>query len=92
MLVTKLKSKIAYAKVTQTELFYVGSITIDENIMKRAALTENEKVQVVNINNGSKGAARLDDTVDTGDDPAGISGSDGSNKIESASATVFIGD
>ena len=46
----------------------------------------------VNINNGSKGAARLDDTVDTGDDPAGISGSDGSNKIESASATVFIGD
>ena len=54
MLVTKLKSKIAYAKVTQTELFYVGSITIDENIMKRAALTENEKVQVVNINNGSR--------------------------------------
>ena len=46
----------------------------------------------VNINNGTKGAARLDDTVDTGDDPAGISGSDGSNKIESASATVFIGD
>ena len=46
----------------------------------------------VNIKNGSKGAARLDDTVDTGDDPAGVSGSDGSNKIESASATVFIGD
>ena len=46
----------------------------------------------VNINNGSKGAARLDDTVDTGDDPAGISGSDGSNKIETASATVIIGD
>jgi hypothetical protein len=46
----------------------------------------------VNINNGTKGAARLDDTVDTGDDPAGISGSDGSNKIETASATVIIGD
>ena len=46
----------------------------------------------VNINNGSKGAARLDDTVDTGDDPAGISGSDGSNKIETASTTVIIGD
>jgi len=45
----------------------------------------------INLNNGTKGAARLDDTVDTGDDPAGISGSDGSNKIESASATVFIG-
>ena len=46
----------------------------------------------INLNNGTKGAARLDDTVDTGDDPAGISGSDGSNKIESASATVIIGD
>ena len=45
----------------------------------------------INLNNGTKGAARLDDTVDTGDDPAGISGSDGSNKIESASTTVFIG-
>ena len=45
-----------------------------------------------NINQGTKGAARLDDQVDTGDDPAGISGSDGSNKIESASATVIIGD
>ena len=46
----------------------------------------------INLNNGTKGAARLDVTVDTGDDPAGISGSDGSNKIESASATVIIGD
>ncbi|CAI8249586.1 MAG: Aspartate 1-decarboxylase [Methanobacteriota archaeon] len=54
MLITKLKSKVAYAKVTQTELFYVGSITIDENIMNRAVLSENEKVQVVNINNGSR--------------------------------------
>ena len=54
MLITKLKSKIPYAKVTQTELFYVGSITIDENIMKSAVLSENEKVQVVNVNNGSR--------------------------------------
>ena len=44
MLITKLKSKVAYAKVTQTELFYVGSITIDENIMNRAVLSENENV------------------------------------------------
>ncbi len=48
--------------------------------------------KTINLNSGTKGAARLDDTVDTGDDPAGISGSDGSNKIESASQTVFIGD
>ena len=44
-----IKSKIAYAKVTQTELFYVGSITIDEDIMKRAVLTENEKVSGLEI-------------------------------------------
>ena len=45
----------------------------------------------INLNSGTNGAARLNDTVDTGDDPAGISGSDGSNKIETASTTVFIG-
>ena len=48
--------------------------------------------KTINLNNGTKGAARIDDTVDTGDDPAGISGSDGSNKVETGSETVFIGD
>ena len=46
----------------------------------------------VNINNGTNGAARIGDTADTGDDPPGISGGDGSNVIETGSATVFIGD
>ncbi|HEX2549528.1 MAG TPA: aspartate 1-decarboxylase [Gammaproteobacteria bacterium] len=54
MLITVLKSKIAYATITQKELFYVGSITIDEDIMKKANLRENEKVQVVNLNNGER--------------------------------------
>src|SRR3989338_1342123 len=54
MLITVLKSKIAYATITQKELFYVGSITIDEDIMKKAHLRENEKVQVVNLNNGER--------------------------------------
>ncbi|TAK72360.1 MAG: aspartate 1-decarboxylase [Gammaproteobacteria bacterium] len=54
MFITVLKSKIAYATVTQKELFYVGSITIDEDIMKKAHLRENEKVQVVNLNNGER--------------------------------------
>ncbi len=54
MLITVLKSKIAYATVTQKELFYVGSITIDEDIMKKACLREHEKVQVVNLNNGER--------------------------------------
>jgi len=46
----------------------------------------------INLNNGTKGAARIDDTADVGDDPPGISGSDGSNKIQTGSGTVFIGD
>lgn len=54
MLITVLKSKIAYATVTQKDLFYVGSITIDEDIMDQANLRENEKVQVVNLNNGER--------------------------------------
>ena len=54
MQITVLKSKIAYATITQKELFYVGSITIDEEVMRRAHLRENEKVQVVNLNNGER--------------------------------------
>src|SRR3990167_5627706 len=54
MLITVLKSKIAYGTITGKELFYVGSITIDEDIMKKANLRENEKVQVVNLNNGER--------------------------------------
>ena len=45
----------------------------------------------INLNSGTKGAARVGDTADTGDDPPGISGTDGSNKIETGSSTVFIG-
>jgi len=49
-----LKSKIHRAKLTQTELHYVGSITIDEALMEAANMIENEKVQVVNVNNGER--------------------------------------
>src|SRR5579872_6734473 len=54
MQITVLKSKIAYATITQKELYYVGSITIDEEIMQQANIRENEKVQVVNLNNGER--------------------------------------
>lgn len=54
MLIHCLKSKIAYAKITQKELYYVGSITIDEDIMKKANINANEKVQIVNLNNGER--------------------------------------
>ncbi len=49
-----LKSKLHRVRVTQAELHYVGSITIDEALMDAANLIENEKVQVVNINNGER--------------------------------------
>src|SRR3546814_2214082 len=54
MLIQVFKSKIHRAKVTQAELNYVGSITIDEELMDAANLIANEKVQVVNINNGER--------------------------------------
>ncbi|WP_299453670.1 aspartate 1-decarboxylase [uncultured Microscilla sp.] len=54
MLVEVLHSKIHRAKVTQAELHYVGSITIDEDLMDAAGLFENQKVQVVDINNGER--------------------------------------
>jgi aspartate 1-decarboxylase len=54
MQIQLLKSKIHRVKVTQAELHYVGSITIDEDLMDAANLMENEKVQIVNINNGER--------------------------------------
>lgn len=49
-----LKSKIHRAKVTQAELHYVGSITLDEDLMKAADIIENQKVTIVNVNNGER--------------------------------------
>lgn len=48
------KSKIHKVRVTEANLQYVGSITIDEDLMKAANIIEHEKVQVVNINNGER--------------------------------------
>ena len=49
-----MKSKIHRARVTQAELNYVGSITIDEDLMDAANILANEKVQIVNNNNGAR--------------------------------------
>ena len=54
MMIEVLKSKIHRITVTEANLHYVGSITIDEDIMEASNLIENEKVQVVNVNNGSR--------------------------------------
>ena len=49
-----LKSKLHLVTVTEANLHYVGSITIDEMLMEAANLIENEKVQVLNMNNGER--------------------------------------
>jgi len=49
-----LKSKLHRVTVTQANLQYIGSVTIDQDLMDAANLIENEKVQIVNINNGER--------------------------------------
>lgn len=54
MLRTILKSKIHRCRVTEANLYYEGSITIDSNLMKKADILEHEKVEVLNLNNGHR--------------------------------------
>ena len=54
MFITSLKSKIHCATVTEANLNYMGSITIDEDLLDAANILPNEKVQVVNNNNGNR--------------------------------------
>ena len=83
MFLQVLKSKIHRAVVTEANLNYVGSVTIDEDLMDAAGLLEGERVQVVNNNNG----ARLETYV--------IKGERGSGQIclnGAAARQVQIGD
>lgn len=54
MMIEVLKSKIHCVQVTQANLNYIGSITIDEDLMDAANMIEGEKVQIVNNNNGER--------------------------------------
>ena len=54
MLITLLKSKIRCARVTEANLNYMGSITIDEDLMDAAGMMEGEQVHIVNNNNGER--------------------------------------
>ena len=54
MTVEMLKGKIHRATVVQAELDYVGSITVDEDLLEAAGIMEYEKVQIVDVNNGSR--------------------------------------
>ncbi len=68
MLRTMLKSKIHRATVTEANLYYEGSITIDAGLMKAADLLEGEKVEVLNVNTG----ARLETYVIKGKGGSGV--------------------
>jgi aspartate 1-decarboxylase len=67
MLIEVVKSKIHNVRVTGANLNYIGSISIDEDLMDAANIIENEKVQVLNINNGE----RLDTYVIKGERGSG---------------------
>jgi len=54
MLIEVLKSKIHQVSITEANLYYIGSITIDEDLMDASNLIENEKVHVLNLNNGER--------------------------------------
>src|SRR5690625_7503133 len=68
MQVELMKSKIHRAVITEANIDYVGSITIDKALMDAAGLLENEKVQVVNVTNG----ARLETYVIKGEEDSGV--------------------
>ena len=68
MVLEMLKSKIHRATVTQADVDYVGSITIDEELMINSGILEYEKVQVADVNNGN----RFDTYVIAGDKGSGV--------------------
>jgi len=70
---TMMKSKIHRATVTQADLHYVGSVTVDADLMAAADLLEGEQVSIVDITNG----ARLETYVITGEPGSGVIGING---------------
>ncbi len=83
MTVEVLKSKIHRVAVTQADLNYIGSITIDEALMEAAGLLENERVYIYDINNGE----RFDTYVIKGERNSGVIGLNGA-----AARKVAVGD
>jgi aspartate 1-decarboxylase len=83
MNVVVLKSKIHQVTVTEANLHYVGSITLDETLMEAAHLIENEKVHVLNLNNGE----RLETYVIKGEKNSGVVCLNGP-----AARKVYVGD
>ena len=83
MYIERMKSKIHRVRVTEANLNYVGSITIDEDLMDAAGLIEGEKVQIVNNNNGE----RIETYVIKGERASGVICLNGA-----AARKVLVGD
>lgn len=83
-----LKSKLHRVTITEANLNYVGSLTIDEDLMDAANLIEFEKIQVVNINNGE----RLETYVITGERGSGVICMNGAaaRKVEVGDIIIII--
>jgi aspartate 1-decarboxylase len=88
MILHVFKSKIHRATVTQADLNYIGSITIDEDLMDAANIVENERVQVVNVNNGE----RLETYVIKGERGSGVICLNGpaARKVEPGDVVIII--
>jgi len=88
MMLQIFKSKIHRVTVTDANLNYVGSITIDEDLMEGADLYEGERVQIVNINNGE----RLETYVIKGERGSGVVGLNGAaaRKAEIGDKVIII--
>ncbi|HOY30878.1 MAG TPA: aspartate 1-decarboxylase [Bacteroidales bacterium] len=83
MMIEVLKSKIHRVKVTHSELNYIGSISIDEDLMNAAHIVENERVYIYDVNNGE----RFDTYVIKGEKGSGTIGINGA-----AARKVALGD
>lgn len=88
MTIEVLKSKIHRATVTEANLHYVGSITVDEDLMDAANLIEGEKVQVVDIDNGE----RLETYVIKGERGSGSIGLNGAaaRKVQTGDKIIIM--
>ena len=86
MQIQVLKSKIHRVKVTDADLNYIGSITIDQNLMDASNLIAGEKVQVVNINNGE----RLETYVIPGKRNSGVIALNGPAARKAAKGDIVI--
>ncbi len=89
MLIQVVKSKIHRVKVTQAELNYIGSITIDKVLMEAANLIEGERVQIVNINNGE----RIETYVIAGEENSGTICLNGpaARRVQMGDLVIIIG-